>query len=94
MKITREEFKEFTALYESAYNKFSKLVDTEMFTDGFLDEMLFPLFDWVEAKLGGGEDSLIFHFACGDGVHRDDGTPIETVDEFYDDMDSKYKEIE
>lgn len=49
MKITREEFKEFAALYENAWNNFDKYAD--IIDSNFLDGLMFPLFSWLDEKL-------------------------------------------
>ena len=50
MKITREEFKEYINLYEQAWDKFDKHAD--IIDSNFLDSLIFPLFDWVDNKIG------------------------------------------
>ena len=63
MKITREEFKEFVELYKNAWETFDEYAD--IIDSNFLDELIFPLFVWMEHKLGTHDDNggLVFEYA-------------------------------
>ena len=50
MKLTREEFKEYVSLYEQAWEYFRKYGD--IIDENLLDELLFPMFNWMDKKLG------------------------------------------
>jgi hypothetical protein len=50
MKITREEFKEYGELYREAWNKFDEYAD--IIDSNFLDSLMFPVFNWLDKKLG------------------------------------------
>lgn len=61
MKITREEFKEYVNIYIDAWNKFDKYAD--IIEPDFLDSLMFPLFQWLDEKLGLIDDgSVILDF--------------------------------
>lgn len=49
MKITRKEFKELVALYELTERKFSEAC--MYVNEEWLDNMVYPIFDWIERKL-------------------------------------------
>lgn len=50
MKITREEFKEYVSLYQEAWDDFNTYDD--VINENCLDELLFPMFNWMDEKLG------------------------------------------
>lgn len=51
MKISREEFKEYVEMYSDAWERYCGELGDMMNTD-FLAELMFPLYDWMEEKLG------------------------------------------
>jgi hypothetical protein len=51
MKITREDFKEYVELYNNAWERYCGELGDMMNTD-FLAELMFPMFEWMERKLG------------------------------------------
>ena len=57
MTITKEEFKELVALSNEAWEKFKEL--SPQFQEIFLEELLFPAFDWIEKKLNISELNLL-----------------------------------
>lgn len=50
MTITRNEFKELVHLYQEAWNKSNEMI--EYYNEEVVNEMMFPLFDWISEKLG------------------------------------------
>lgn len=50
MKITKDEFKELYELYEEVNELYSEYKD--YINEDLLNELLFPVIDWIEEKLG------------------------------------------
>ena len=48
MKLSKEEFKELYALHNEAWNNFCKY--SEIISESVLDELIFPLFNWIETR--------------------------------------------
>lgn len=50
MTITKNEFKELYGLYAEAMDKFTEV--STYINEGLADDLIFPMFHWVEEKLG------------------------------------------
>lgn len=50
MTITKNEFKELYSLYAEAMDKFTEV--STYINEGLADDLIFPMFHWVEEKLG------------------------------------------
>ena len=99
MTITRNEFKELVHLYQEAWNKSNEMI--EYYNEEVVNEMMFPLFDWISEKLGirydDGEFDLITdltiwkHIPINVRVIGEDEDGNEIYDEeFTDDLDKIY----
>ena len=73
MKITKDEFKEFINIYQTTWNNYDKYAD--IFDSDFLSELMFPLFDWMEEKLGTADKSygnILLGYVSEEGKAWDD----------------------
>lgn len=50
MKITRQEFKEFVGMYNEMFHQVVYL--SEYINENLLDTITFPVFNWIEEKIG------------------------------------------
>ena len=75
MKLSREEFKELYALYDEAWSNFHEYGD--IINENLLDELIFPLFNWVETRAGIKSDSIDNDFDIIGDLHFYGHYPIE-----------------
>lgn len=94
MKISREEYKQLFYLYNEAWWKFCQL--SEYYNENKLDELIFPLFDWLFQKTGIEQDEdlnlikdiIVYGHVPVNWTEQEDGTLTDI--EYTSDLDEIY----